>query len=90
MIASVIKGAVTRGVVSSGPGHDVYVFELEGYDLRWEYKGKSHGDTFIPVDVQGYEHIPQEFYTALDRAWHAPNNYYEFEDPYESLEVQGA
>lgn len=89
MIANVIKGAITRGRVTAGLGSDTYVFELDRA-LRWVYKGKHVADTFIPVDVQGYEHIPQEFFKALDAAWCDPNGYYEFEDPYETLEVQGA
>ena len=87
MIAHVFKGkSLTRGTIG---GHgNVYLFDLEG--IRWEYKGKVVGETFIPADVQGYEHIPQEFYAALDQAWSHPNGFIEFEDPMESLEVQGA
>ena len=90
MIASVQKGAITRGYISAGTGSDVYMFSLEGYALSWVYRGKRVGEGFIPSDVQGLDHIPFEWYQALDRAWHAPNHYYEFEDPMESLEVQGA
>lgn len=90
MIANVIKGTPPRGLI--GGGGDLYLFDLEGDNPlpRWVYKGKIVGETFIRADRQGYEHIPQEFYAALDRAWHAPNSYVEFEDPMESLEVQGA
>lgn len=101
MIANVMKtpdGRLTRGYVSAGPGSDTYVFALERgskvalvrYSLRWDYKGKSVGESFIPADVQGYEHIPQEFYAALDQACHAPNGFFEFPDPFlDSLEVAG-
>ena len=86
MIANVMKSkdqTRTRGII--GPG-DLYIFEL-GYALRWEYKGKVVGESFIPADMQGTEHIPQEWYAALDRAWHDPNGWVEFEDPYEALEA---
>lgn len=82
---------LTQGFISAGPGSDVYLFQLEGYDLRWIYKGKVVGEHFVPADMQGYEHIPQEFYASLDRAWHDPNGHDEFPDPFlDSLAVAGA
>lgn len=86
----------TSGVISGGFDSDVYMFRLEPIregDLgtRWVYKGKIVGHTFIHADTQGYEHIPQEFYASLDRAWNDKNGHDEFPDPFlDSLEVAGA
>jgi hypothetical protein len=87
---------VTQGLISAGPGSDVYLFHLapirEG-DMGefWAYKGKVVGEHFVPGDVQGYEHIPQEFYASLDRAWSNPHGLDEFPDSLlDSLEVAGS
>lgn len=86
----------TSGVIGAGHGSDVYMFRLEPIregDLgeRWAYKGKVVGQTFIPDSATGYEHIPQEFYASLDRAWLDPSGHDEFPDPLlDNLEVAGA
>lgn len=57
---------------------------------RWVYQGKVYGDTFIPAATQGYEHIPQEFYAALDKSY-VTNMPVEFPDPFlDDLATQGA
>ena len=96
MITNVHKYADHTSGVIGARGDALCLFRLEPIregDLgsRWVYKGKVVGDTFIPADVQGYEHIPQEFYASLDRAWSDPNGHDEFPDPFlDNLEVAGA
>lgn len=91
-----------RGTVRGQGDSDTYVFDLTPMSTfglhgpqgdmfnRWVFKGKIHYDVFIPVDVTGYEHIPQEFYAALDQAF-VTDSPVEFPDPLlDSLAVQGA
>jgi hypothetical protein len=85
------NGRVTA--VIGSPGEDVYFFEVRPRPPNdWVYLGKRVGhDAFIPADTQGYEHIPQEFYMALDKAWGDPNGHAEFPDPFlDDLAVAGA
>jgi hypothetical protein len=103
MIANVMSaGPLTRGTVRGLSDSDTYVFDLvsvPGFALpgdvapssrRWVYQGKVTHDVFIPAGIQGYEHIPQEFYGALDKAW-VTNAPVEFPDPFlDNLAVQGA
>lgn len=100
MIANVMyAGPLTRGTVRGMGDSDTYVFDLvsmpyeargtEGWK-RWVYQGKVHGDVFIPAGMQGYEHVPQEFFAALDQAY-VTNMPVEFPDPFlDDLMVQGA
>lgn len=93
MTASVHKlTQATVGYVRSDDSAEVYCFTLDKYNLRWIYQGKRVGhDAYIPTSVQGYEHIPQEFYAALDAAWHSDNGFVEFPDPlHDNLEAAGA
>jgi hypothetical protein len=91
-----------RGTIRGASDSDTYLFDLtplSSFGLhgqqgtpytRWIYQGKVTGDVFIPAATQGYEHIPQEFYAALDQAYmtHEP---VEFPDPFlDNLAVQGA
>jgi len=95
MIANVMyAGPLTRGTIRGASDSDTYVFDLVAFHAfdakRWHYQGKVHHDVFIPADVQGYEHIPQEFYAALDQSY-VTNLPVEFPDPFlEDLAVQGA
>lgn len=99
MIANVTyAGPLTRGTVRGMGDSDTYVFDLAPAKTvedvvvcrRWKYQGKVHADVFIPAGVQGYEHIPQEFYHALDQAW-VTDSPVEFPDPFlDDLMVQGS
>lgn len=91
MICNVRKyPGVVEGYVTSGRASDAYYFNLDYLHARWKYLGKLAGGTFISAEAQGHEHIPEEFYMALDAAWADPNGHHEFEDPFETLEVQGS
>jgi hypothetical protein len=88
MIANVMKaGILTRGYVTAGRSSDLYVFDLDDFFLTWKYRGKHVGESFIGADVQGSDHIPPEWFAALECAWHSHNGFCEFEDPHESLEA---
>lgn len=81
---------VTEARISAGPASDVYFFRLSYVQARWEYVGKLAGASFISNKAQGYEHIPQEFWAALDAAWIHPSGMHEFPDPLlDDLEVAG-
>lgn len=92
MIANVYHdGPTVRGIIARERSSDLYVFELSAMHARWEFKGKvqTYGP-FIPADQLGYEHLPQEFYAALDEAW-TTGHFAEFPDPFlDNLEVAGA
>lgn len=92
MICIVNKSrSFTRGVIAESATSDMYTFELDYMTARWKYIGKQHGPTFISAKDQGYEHIPQEFYAALDAAWNDPNGFHEFPDPLlDDLAVAGS
>jgi hypothetical protein len=94
MVCNVTKQpGLVRGIITSmtdGPS-DQYIFDLNYMTARWEYVGKVHGPSFISAKDQGMEHIPVEFYDALDLAMIDPNGHYQFPDPFlDSLEVSGS
>lgn len=98
----IFTAVMSRGTVRGLGDSDTYVFDLAPLSrfslhgvqgtpsTRWEFRGKVHHDVFIPSDVTGHEHIPQEFYAALDQAY-VTNSPVEFVDPFlDDLAVQGA
>lgn len=84
-------GTVSHGTVRGLSDSDTYVFDSGPWpNTRWIFRGKVSHDVFIPASVTGYEHIPQEFFAALDESY-VTNSPVEFPDPLlDSLAVQGA